>query len=267
MAKTFSFEEARTPVGPSAPATFSFEDAFKPLKPVVEVEPIYTPEERMAGDPSLSQPSGSGFTGISDIGKLFGAGAVKSIAGAPEAVQQAATVTSRETATKPSEILNLFADPRLAANKMATTFGFNPIFEIEKPVSIVPDELIKRQSAALDQTFTKGKIPALTALTNYGSKVSKELEDSVSPEMKEAMAATEPTGNLVKALGTGDFSQISFGKDPSAQGLIGQAAKVFGSSGTALALGVLTRSPTVGGVAGFGMAGSEGVDTAKEYIE
>ena len=56
MAKTFSFEEALPQAGSVAPAAFSFEDAFKPLKPVVEAEPIYTPEERMAGDPALAQP-------------------------------------------------------------------------------------------------------------------------------------------------------------------------------------------------------------------
>ena len=205
--------------------------------------------------------------GVADVGKLFTGEAVRGIVGAPEAVQQAATVPARETATAPSEALNLIADPRQLTNKIATGLGFSPVFDIEKPTGIVPNELIKRQSAALDETFTKGKIPALTALTNYGNKVSKEIQDSVSPEMKEAMASTEVTGNLVKALGTGDFSDISFGKDPSAQGLIGQAAKVFGSTGTSLALGLLTKSPTVGGAVGFGMAGSEGVDTAKEHIQ
>ena len=203
----------------------------------------------------------------SDIGKLVGAGATQTLAGAPEALQFAGSETTRDTFFKPTETLNLLADPAALTNKVVGAFGFSPIFEEATNLKIVPDAVVQEQSAALDNVLTRGKIPQLRQLTDYGTEVAKNIEDSVTPEMKQAMAESSPTGNLIKALGTGDFSELSMGQSPSAYGLAGQAAKVFGSTGTGILMSLLTKNPTVGGAFGFGQASAEGVSDARSYIE
>jgi hypothetical protein len=78
---------------------------------------------------------------------------------------------------------------------------------------------------------------------------------------------SQPSGNIIQALDTGDFSQVSFGPDPSALGLTGQFAKVFGSTVPIIATTLITKSAVPGTVIGFGQAGSEGVNDAREHIK
>jgi hypothetical protein len=231
---------------------------------VVETEPILTPEERMTA------PAGADTTGgiqASDYGKLFGAGAVKSTLGAPEAIQAGASGIARDTATKPTDILNYLADPRKLANDFASAIRLPKIFEDDAKLGIVPKKTAEKQKLAIDKALTEGKLQSLRDLTAYGSRVAERIEDSVTPEMKQALADSQPTGNIIEALETGDFSKISLGKDPSLAGIAGQAAKVFGSTAPAILTAVVTKSPVVGGVAGFGQAGSEGVEAAREHIK
>jgi hypothetical protein len=230
----------------------------------VETEPILTPEERMTA------PVGADTTGgiqASDYGKLFGAGAVKSTLGAPEAIQAGASGIARDTATKPTDILNYLADPRKLANDFASAIRLPKIFEDDAKLGIVPEKTAEKQKLAIDKALTEGKLQSLRDLTAYGSRVAERIEDSVTPEMKQALADSQPTGNIIEALETGDFSKISLGKDPSLAGIAGQAAKVFGSTAPAILTAVVTKSPIVGGVAGFGQAGSEGVEAAREHIK
>lgn len=202
-----------------------------------------------------------------DVGKLVGAGAVKGIAGAPETVQAAGSAAARETLFKPTEVLNLVADPRRLANKLVGSVGLPPIFETTKEQPLVPAQVTKEQRAAVDQTLARGKIPQLRQLTEYGNKLSEEIEESISPEMKLAMAESQPTGNIIKALETGDFSEVSMGKNPTALGLTGQAVKVFGTSAPQFIVGMVTKTTTLGAAVGFGQAGAEGIDEARNYIK
>lgn len=232
--------------------------------PPVPAAPTLSPEEQMMA------PIGADTTGgieLSDYGKLFGAGAVKSTLGAPEAIQAGTSGIARDTATKPTDILNYLADPRKLANDLAQAVRLPKIFEDEAKLGIVPEKTAEKQKAAIDEALTKGKLQSLRDLTAYGTKVAERIEDSVTPEMKEALADSQPTGNIIEALETGDFSKISLGKDPSLAGIVGQAAKVFGSTAPAILTAVVSKSPTVGGIAGFGQAGSEGVEAAREHIK
>lgn len=220
------------------------------------------------GGEVASTPGGYGpGTFGKDVGKLVGAGAVKGITGAPETVQAAGSAAARETLFKPTEVLNLVADPRRLANKLVGSVGLPPIFETTKEQPLVPAQVTKEQRAAVDQTLARGKIPQLRQLTEYGNKLSEEIEESISPEMKLAMAESQPTGNIIKALETGDFSEVSMGKNPTALGLTGQAVKVFGSSAPQFIVGMVTKTPTLGAAVGFGQAGAEGIDEARNYIK
>jgi len=233
-----------------------------PPPPAPTPKPIVTPYEQMA-----SSVSDEGGIKASDYAKLFGAGAVKGTLGAPEAVMAGSTGISREALTKPTEVLNYLADPRKLANDFAQAFRLPKLFEDKTEVSVVPEKTIQKQKIAADEVRTLGRSQSLRDLTDYGSKISAQIEDSVTPEMKQALADSQPTGNIIEALQTGDFSKISLGADPSVAGIFGQASKVFGSTAPSLLIGVIAKSPVVGGVAGFGQAGSEGVDTAREHIK
>jgi hypothetical protein len=85
--------------------------------------------------------------------------------------------------------------------------------------------------------------------------------------MRLDMAESQPTGNIIKALETGDFSEVSMGKNPTALGLAGQAVKVFGTSAPALLTALITKSAGPATAVGFGQAGAEGIDEARNYIK
>jgi Large polyvalent protein associated domain 38 len=212
-------------------------------------------------------PAAQGISGISgDIGKLISSAALGSAAGVPEAVQSAASGAARENTFLPTEALNLIESPQALTNKLVGAVGIPPIFNEEPKNKIVPESVIKEQKAELDKVLTQGKIQSLRDITEAGGEVAKKIENSISPEMKKAMAESQPTGNLIEALDTGDFSKISMGKDPSVLGLSGQFAKVFGSTAPIIATSLITKSAAPAAAIGFGQAASEGVSDAREYI-
>jgi GNAT superfamily N-acetyltransferase len=220
------------------------------------------------GGQVASTPGGYGAgTVATDVGKLVSSGAVKGIAGAPETVQAVASETGRSTLFGPTEALNLIADPRRLANKLVGSVGLPPVFEVTKEQPLVPAEVTEKQKAAVNETLAKGKVPQLRQLTEYGNKLSQDIENTVSPEMRLAMAESQPTGNIIKALETGDFSELSMGKNPTALGLTGQAVKVFGSSAPALLVAMVTKSAGPATAVGFGQAGAEGIDEARNYVK
>ena len=230
-------------------------------KPSTPGEYQLSPEEQMMA------PVGADTTGgieLSDYGKLFGAGAVKGTLGAPEAIEAGTQGLARDTMFKPTEVLEYLADPQKLQQAVANAFGFKTK---EKPGETPLTKLKEEQQRAVDEVFTRGKIPQLRDLTEIGNSISEYMEDSVTPEMKEALAESQPTGNIIEAFNTGDFSKLSFGDKPSFAGLTGQAVRVFGTSAPAILTTVLTKSPTIGGTLAFGQAGSEGVDEARKYIE
>ncbi len=220
------------------------------------------------GGQTASTPGGYGAgTVATDVGKLVGSGAIKGIAGAPETVQAVASETGRNTLFGPTEALNLIADPRRLANKLVGSVGLPPVFEVTKEQPLVPAQVTEKQKAAVNETLAKGKVPQLRQLTEFGNKLSEDIENTISPEMRLAMAESQPTGNIVKALETGDFSELSMGTNPTALGLTGQAVKVFGTSAPALLVAMLTKSAGPATAVGFGQAGAEGIDEARNYVK
>lgn len=220
------------------------------------------------GGEVASTPGGYGATTLAkDVGKLVTSGAVKGVAGAPETVQAAGSTAARESLFAPTEALNLIADPRRLANKLVGSVGLPPIFETTKEQPLVPAQVTEKQRAAVDETLSKGKIPQLRQLTEFGNRLSENIENTISPEMRLAMAESQPTGNIIKALETGDFSEVSMGKNPTALGLTGQAVKVFGTSAPALLTALVTKSTGPATAVGFGQAGAEGIDEARNYIK
>jgi hypothetical protein len=115
--------------------------------------------------------------------------------------------------------------------------------------------------------MTRGKIPQLRQLTDIGENISKGIRDSVSDDMKQAMAESQPTGNILKAFQTGDFSDISMGANPSFMGLAGHAANVFGTALPAFLVAAVTKNVGPAAVAGFGQSGSEAINEAREHIK
>jgi len=275
MAKNFWENDSIVQPAESSKLPWENDSIVQPAQPVAPV--TLSPEEQMMS--SVGEGSGTEFK---DIGKLAAASAVKSVLGSPEAVQAAGSGMARDAMFKPTEALNFLSDPRKLtgmltdipgqiSENLSGTFGGKPA-PIENKTAIIPESFVNKQRIALDEALTKGKIQSLRDVTKYGAEISKMIEDTVSPEMKEALANTEPTGNILKALDQKAFgvkagdNEISFGKAPSAQGLFGQAARVFGSAAPGVLTSFITKSATPGAVFGFGQAGGEGIETAREHI-
>jgi hypothetical protein len=210
--------------------------------------------------------SGVGTT-ASDVGKLFTAGALQTATGTPQGIETAAAGAARNYGFAPQDILEYLADPTKVTNKLASLIGLDQ--QLEQQKNLVPQKTRMGQEIAVDEALTRGKIQSLDKLTQAGKSVAESIQKTVSPQMKTAMEESIPEGNLPKeldkALVTGDFTELSLGKNPNALGYLGLASKVLGSSLPALISGNLTKSPTVGGVVGGGGAASEAKDTAKEH--
>ena len=236
---------------------------------LIPPEPTLSPEEQMMGEVGQTSQGYGPLTATKDIGKLVGAGAVTGSFGAPEAIESGLGATAKGTMFKPTDIgANIFeylADPAKLANKMAGVINLAPIFEESK--NIIPPKFDEKQRLAVDEVIAKGKIPQFRKLTELGETISKDIRDSVSDDMKLAMAESQPTGNILKALQTGDFTDISMGANPSFLGLTGHAANVFGTALPSFLTAVVTKNVGPAAAAGFGQAGSEAVGEAREHIK
>jgi len=210
-------------------------------------------------------PQDSGFlTKAADLGKSALAGLTTGSFGAPEAIEAGGQEAAKSTTFLPTEALSYVSDPRKLANQLTGALGFGQQF---KEQSIVPNTLDQKQRLALDETLAKGKIPQFRQLTELGNSLSDQIKESISPQTKKAMAESQPTGNIIKALQTGDFSEISIGNDPSALGMMGHVANVFGTAAPSFLIAAISKNPTVVGAAGFGQAGSEAINEARDHIK
>jgi hypothetical protein len=211
-------------------------------------------------------PGGYGVgTFAKDIGKLTAAGAVPGILGAPEAIESAAVKQSKSTFAAPSEILSYLSSPDKLANKFVTSLGFKPIFG-EESKGVVPEDLLKKQEMLLDEVRAKGKSQTLKDLSAYGQKLGQDIKETASPEIQLAMANFVPTGSLAD-IANGRIENLSFGAKPTALGLAGQFANIFGSIAPGMLGTLVTKDPRYMQAFGFGQAGSEGVNNAREYIQ
>jgi len=207
-------------------------------------------------------------TGLGDVAKLLGAGALPSVTGIPEGAQAGLAQTGKSLLSAPMDFLNLMANPTALSKKITSALvpgaGLPDIF----PKEITEKQLVptKDLNTKVDELITKGKIPQFRELAIWGQEKSKQIEDSLSPQMKDEMASSQPTGDIMKAIQTGDYSQLSLGKDPSALGYFGQAVKVLGSGAPLLASALITKSVPLGTGLGFTSAASEGISNARDHI-
>jgi hypothetical protein len=236
---------------------------------LIPPEPTLSPEEQMMGVVGQDSTGYRATDAVKDIGKLTAAGAVTGSFGAPEAIEAGLGATAKGTMFKPTDIgANIFeylADPAKLANKMAGAINLAPIFEESK--NIIPPKFDEKQRLAVDEVIAKGKIPQFRKLTELGDTISKDIRDSVSDDMKLAMAESQPTGNILKALQTGDFTDISMGANPSFLGLTGHAANVFGTALPSFLTAAVTKNVGPAAAAGFGQSGSEAIGEAREHIK
>lgn len=233
------------------------------------------PEQAPAGDiaalasqfgGTIAQtPGGYGAgTFAADITKNVAAGAIPGVIGAPEALESAAVQQSKSMFAVPTEALSYLSSPDKLANKFVTSLGFKPIFG-EETKGLVPEQVLKKQEMVLDEVSAKGKSKWLKDLSSYGNKLGQDIADTVSPEMKLAMANFVPTGSL-SDIAHGRIDKLSFGANPTWLGFAGQFSNVFGSVAPGMLGTIITKDPRYMQVFGFGQGGSEAIGNARQYI-
>ena len=102
-------------------------------------------------------------------------------------------------------------------------------------------------------------IPYIKSWADFGHKVQKNIQDSVSEQSKQAMRDAEITGNIFKG-------ELDVGKNPNIHGYALQVANVFGSTMPAIAASMITRNPMTGAIVGGAMAADEAATNAADYI-
>ena len=233
------------------------------------------PEQAPAGDiaalasqfgGTIAQtPGGYGAgTFAADITKNVAAGAIPGVIGAPEALESAAVQQSKSMFAVPTEALSYLSSPDKLANKFVTSLGFKPIFG-EETKGLIPEQVLKKQEMVLDEVSAKGKSKWLKDLSSYGNKLGQDIADTVSPEMKLAMANFVPTGSL-SDIAHGRIDKLSFGANPTLLGFAGQFSNVFGSVAPGMLGTIITKDPRYMEVFGFGQGGSEAIGNARQYI-
>jgi len=264
MAVGFSFEEAKQPLEPQG---FSFDEAKTPA-PKVEEAPVApaTPEEvaPIAPEEALvaRQPTPTSKIDFLDLvknapledpTKRFLGAAVRGVAEAPLGAETYVRALPREIVSG------------------EWTKAFPGIKVVQAALGLVPDE--KQLEAATKRKIEVDKfideniprIPGLKDLAEGGQKIGKALQESISSEGLEAVRNSQIEGNLLEAVKTGDFSGLSFGKDPTLYGYALQASDVFGSLAPVI-IGAAV-GPTTAGITGGSMAAGEAVGTATDYIK
>ena len=204
----------------------------------------------------------------SDFLKVPAAAFVSSAAGIPEGVQSTLSQAVRGASETQTGLANYLLNPAKMSKLVTDTLGLPSFPGADKASKFEwfnPEET-KKRSQNVDQFLTENKIQSFRDLAMWGQGKAKEWEDTISPQSKAALAMSTPTGNLLTALKTGDFKDLSFGQAPSALGLSLQFAKVMGSAAPTLLTGLITKSPTAGGAVGFGMSSAEGKGEARDYI-
>lgn len=193
---------------------------------------------------------GPGFlTRTADYLKQFIAPVVSAPFTAPQALEQAARGAARPAmegtpeAIMPSSVYQPGLDTEEAL--------FGPETEKQKA---------QRKLGAQRALADIPSLPGAKALADYGHKVQKDIQESVSEQSKKAMQESEITGNIFKG-------QVDFGKNPTVHGYLLQAANVFGSLAPVIATSMVTKSPTAGAVVGGTMAADEAAGNAVEYID
>jgi hypothetical protein len=229
--------------------------------PPASPEEVTTPQPT-APPPAEAPDTSGGF--FSDLARQFGGAAVSGVADIPKGVLEAGAAIPRKIVT--GEIMEEGPlGPRLlskAVQLIRDAFGTS----LDKQ----QEERLAAKVAADKAILSAGSLFELPKAAEYISELGKEakksLEAGISPEGAAALKGFEPTGNIIEAVKTGDFSQLSLGENPTWRGVALRTSEVLGSLAPVIASAVLTKSPGVAGGVGGSMAAGEAASTAKEYI-
>lgn len=189
----------------------------------------------------------------SDLVKRGVAAAIQGVAGAPAGAEAALKGVARRVATGEAfEDLELYQ----LGKKL---FGSEPT-----PEDI---ESAKQRKLNVDKFINENvtNIPGLQELAEGGKNVANFIRERQSPEALQATRDSQIEGNVLEAVQTGDFSKLSFGKNPTLYGYALQGADVLGSLFPVLAASGL--GPAGAGAVGGSMAAGEAAQNAKDFVE
>lgn len=189
----------------------------------------------------------------SDILKRGVAAAIQGVAGAPAGAEAALKGVARRVATGEAfEDLELYQ----LGKKL---FGSEPT-----PEDI---EAAKQRKLNVDKFINENvtNIPGLQELAEGGKNVANFIRERQSPEALQATRDSQIEGNILEAVQTGDFSKLSFGKNPTLYGYALQGADVLGSLFPVLAASGL--GPAGAGAVGGSIAAGEAAQNARDFVE
>lgn len=273
--KTFSFDEAFKPEASldSTAKTFSYEDALIPVqKETPPVEALAAPKTfsfEEASKPVAAKPAEdySTLDFLSDTAKKAGASLVSSLSAAPLGLESAVRNLPRNIkdieGTSPPELL--FKGIKQLAKKELSFVTGEPYSFKKELISGIKNK--EEEKKVIDQFVSSiPHVPGLQGVANYGQELGQDIRDTVSAQGQKASSDSQITGNLAKAIINNNYSNISFGKDPSLAGYALNTSEVLGSLGPVIATALLTRSPSATAVVGGSMGAGEGVTSAQQYI-
>ncbi|CAB4158880.1 hypothetical protein UFOVP713_31 [uncultured Caudovirales phage] len=192
-------------------------------------------------------------TFLSDVSKQFSGAIAGGTLKAPAGI---------ETGTR-GAVRGLISGEALEATPAGKIFSIaRSAFTDLLGIRTIEQQAADKQAASITIDRAMSSIPTIPGtreLANYGDKVQKDIQSSLSETGKSLLKGSTPTGNIFKG-------ELSFGEDPTLTGYALQASSVFGSFAPVLVTVLATRNPSAVMAVGGGMAAGEAADTAKEYI-
>jgi len=193
-------------------------------------------------------PIGAIGTGIADFAKMIGGSAISGTASVPAGLEQGIKGLARQS---------MEGKPEMVMPSSVYQPGFDTEETLFGPETA--EQKARRELNAQRAVASMPSIPGAKYLSQVGREAQKNIEETLSPETKQALKDSQVTGNVFKG-------EIDFGKDPSVRGYAMQTASVFGSMAPIVLTAIATRNPMVGGVLGGGMAADEAGQSAAKFI-
>jgi len=204
MANPYSLEEALQPSGPQG---YSLEDALQPL----------------ASDKPLENYNGKTF--LSDVGKGIAGAAIRGTTGMPQVIEdQARSMARNEIATnlaRPKglsdgalyDLVNTTTPQKALFTKALDAFKAGESIVGTSTISDLTAEMGKLFKSSEQQKIEKEakqqadvilantpKVKGIQQLYDWGKETGNKISESRSQNVKDAIANSQATGNIVKAI-------------------------------------------------------------------
>jgi len=159
----------------------------------------------------------------------------------------------------------LYKGLKQAAKKELSLLTGEPYSFKEELVSGIKEKELDKE--VIDKAISSiPNVPGLQDLADWSQKTGQNIRDTISKQGQKVAADSQMSGNLAKAIINNNYSNLSFGKDPSLAGYALNTLDVLGSLAPVIATAVITKSPTATAVVGGGMGAGEGVMAAQQHI-